>query len=214
MTQVSNESFTQLFDGQPLMAILRGFGAERSVSIARTAWDLGIDCVEVPIQSDRDIDALRAVVAAGTERGKSVGAGTITSLERVHEAAEAGAAFTVSPGFDLDVVRASASAGLPPLPGVATASEVQAAEQAGLTWLKAFPAAVIGPAWFTAMSGPFPRIKFVATGGMDASNAAEFLERGAKVVAVGSALADEAQLPRLAAIIAARRARNTGRRSV
>ena len=63
---------------------------------------------------------------------------------------------------------------------------------------------MIGPDWFTAMSGPFPRIKFVATRGMDASNAKDFLECGVKVVAIGSALADETQLPRLAAIIAAR----------
>ena len=213
MTQISNESFTPLFDGQPLMAILRGFGAERSVAVARTAWDLGIDCVEVPIQSERDIEALRAVVAAGTELGKSVGAGTIVSLEHVRQAAEAGAAFTVSPGFDLDVVRASYDAGMPSLPGVATASEVQAAEKAGLTWLKAFPASVHGPDWFTAMAGPFPSIKFVATGGMDASNAAAFLEHGVKVVAVGSALVDATQLPRLAAIIAARKVAHTNRHS-
>lgn len=204
MTLISNEAFTPLFAGQPLMAILRGFGAERSVAVARTAWELGIECVEVPIQGERDIEALRAVVAAGAELGKSVGAGTIVSREHLRQAALAGAAFTVSPGFDLDVVRASCEAGLPPLPGVATASEVQAAQQAGLTWLKAFPASVHGPDWFTAMTGPFPGIKFVATGGMDAGNAAAFLERGVRVVAVGSALSDPTQLPRLAAILAAR----------
>lgn len=87
---------------------------------------------------------------------------------------------------------------MPPLPGVATASEVQAAMKDGLTWLKAFPAALLGPAWFTAMAGPFPGANFVATGGMDASNAGEFLDKGVQVVAVGSALADPAQLPRLA----------------
>ncbi|GAA1211970.1 bifunctional 4-hydroxy-2-oxoglutarate aldolase/2-dehydro-3-deoxy-phosphogluconate aldolase [Rhodoglobus aureus] len=204
MTHISNESLDQLFDGQPLMAILRGFGAERSVELARTAWELGIDSVEVPIQSERDIDALRAVVAAGKDLGKSVGAGTIVSLETVRQAADAGAAFTVSPGFDLDVVRASFDAGMPPLPGVATASEVQAASSAGLTWVKAFPASILGTGWFGAMAGPFPSMRFVATGGMDASNAGDYLKAGAKVVAVGSALADETQLPRLAEVIAGR----------
>jgi Entner-Doudoroff aldolase len=204
MTHISNESLDQLFDGQPLMAILRGFGAERSVELARTAWGLGIDSVEVPIQSERDIEALRAVVAAGKDLGKSVGAGTIVSLENIRQAADAGAAFTVSPGFDLDVVRASFDAGMPPLPGVATASEVQAAASAGLTWVKAFPASILGTGWFGAMAGPFPGMRFVATGGMDASNAGAYLKAGAKIVAVGSALADETQLPRLAEVIAAR----------
>ncbi|MBH0110100.1 bifunctional 4-hydroxy-2-oxoglutarate aldolase/2-dehydro-3-deoxy-phosphogluconate aldolase [Salinibacterium sp. NG253] len=204
MAQISNASLDQLFDGQPLMAILRGFGVERSVALARTAWELGIDSVEVPIQSDEDVEALRAVVAAGKELGKSVGAGTVVTLEHVRQAADAGAAFTVSPGFDLDVVRASFEAGMPPLPGVASATEVQTAQAAGLTWVKAFPASLLGTSWFGAMRGPFPAMRFVATGGMDAGNAGEYLTAGAKVVAVGSALADETQLPRLAELLAAR----------
>ena len=204
MAQISNESLDQLFDGQPLMAILRGFGVDRSVALARTAWELGIDSVEVPIQSDEDVEALRAVVAAGKELGKAVGAGTVVTLEHVRQAADAGAAFTVSPGFDLDVVRASFEAGMPPLPGVASATEVQTAQAAGLTWVKAFPASLLGTSWFGAMRGPFPAMRFVATGGMDAGNAGEYLTAGAKVVAVGSALADETQLPRLAELLAAR----------
>lgn len=200
MTAISNTSLAGLFEGQRLMAIFRGFGAEKSVALAQQAWELGIDCVEVPIQSHEDLEALRAVVAAGEALGKSVGAGTVVSLDHVRQAKAAGAAFTVSPGYDLAVCRASFEAGMPPLPGVATASEVQAAMRDGLTWLKAFPASLLGPSWFSAMSGPFPRANFVATGGMDSSNAEEFLAGGVKVVAVGSALADPAQLPRLAAL--------------
>lgn len=200
MTALSNESLNPMLEGQRLMAILRGFGVDRSVELARQAWDLGIDCVELPIQSTRDIDALAAVVAAGAELGKSVGAGTVVTLEHVRQARDAGAAFTVSPGYDPAIVRASFDAGLPPLPGVATASEVQAALASGLTWLKAFPACVLGPIWFKTMAGPFPQAKFVATGGMDASNAEVFLASGVRTVAVGSALSDPTQLPLLAAI--------------
>jgi len=98
-------------------------------------------------------------------------------------------------------VRASHAAGLPALPGVATATEAQHALGEGLTWLKAFPASVLGTGWFPAMRGPFPQARFVATGGMDSSNARAFLDAGARVVAVGSALEDEAQLPALAALL-------------
>ena len=160
------------------MAIFRGLGTTRSLELARTAWDLGIDVVELPIQSDADVEALAAVVAAGRERGRLVGAGTVVSTRHVELAASAGAAFTVSPGFDADVVRASAAAGMPPLPGVATASEVQAAMALGLTWLKAFPASLLGAGWFRAMAGPFPDARFVATGGMDAANARRVPGRG------------------------------------
>lgn len=201
MTTISNARLAEMFEGQRLMAILRGFGAERSVELAQQAWALGIDCVEVPIQTPADLDALRAVVAAGANAGKPVGAGTIVTLDHVRQAHSAGAAFTVSPGYDAAVSHASFEAGMPPLPGVATASEVQTAMRQGLTWLKAFPASQLGTSWFSAMAGPFPGANFVATGGMDSSNAGEFLAAGAHVVAVGSALADPAQLPRLAAII-------------
>jgi 2-dehydro-3-deoxyphosphogluconate aldolase/(4S)-4-hydroxy-2-oxoglutarate aldolase len=198
---MDNSGFEELFSGSPLMAILRGMGVERSLAVSTTAWDLGIDVVELPIQTDEDVEALRVVAAAGRERGKSVGAGTVVSVEHVAQAASAGAVFTVSPGLDLDVVRASHDAGLLSIPGVATASEVQLSLKAGLTWLKAFPASELGPRWLTAMHGPFPQARFVTTGGMNASNAGEYLSAGARVVAVGSALEDPAQLPLLAELL-------------
>ena len=202
MSEIDNAEFDRILAGRPLMAIFRGLGTTRSLELARTAWDLGIDVVELPIQSDADVDALAAVVAAGREEGRLVGAGTVVSTRHVELAASAGAAFTVSPGFDPDVVRASAAAGMPPLPGVATASEVQAAMALGLTWLKAFPASLLGAGLFRAMAGPFPDARFVATGGMDAANAGAFLDAGVRTVAVGSALEDPAQLPALAALLA------------
>ena len=196
-----NSSFRELFGEVPLMAILRGMGVERSLAVATTAWDLGITAVEVPVQTPTDIEALRVLAEAATARGLRVGAGTVISLEHVRQARDAGAAFTVSPGFDAEIVRASHDSGMPALPGVSTATEVQAAVKEGLTWLKAFPASLLGPSWFSAMSGPFPGVEFVATGGMDAANASAYLGAGVRVVAVGSALEDPAQLPALSKLL-------------
>jgi len=193
--------FDEIFAGAPLMAILRGMGVERSARLATTAWDLGIDSVEVPLQTEEDDRALREVVRLGAERGKAVGAGTILTVAQVDAAVAAGAAYLVSPGLDPEIVRAAAERGIPILPGVATPSEVGQAVALGLTWLKAFPAQWLGAHWFAHIRGPFPQVKFVATGGMDAGNAGEFLAAGVTVVAVGSALENEAQLPRLAALL-------------
>ncbi|RKO19970.1 bifunctional 4-hydroxy-2-oxoglutarate aldolase/2-dehydro-3-deoxy-phosphogluconate aldolase [Pseudarthrobacter phenanthrenivorans] len=194
-------SFDELFADVSVMAILRGYSVERTLELATAAWDLGIDCVEVPIQTPDALAALRATVAAGAARGKAVGAGTVVSQEHVRQAADAGAAFTVSPGIDPAIVRQSLEAGLPTLPGVATASEIQLAQRLGLDWVKAFPAALLGPSWFTSMHGPFPGIKFAATGGIDPDNAQEFLTAGARVVALGSSLADSSALPAIAAVL-------------
>lgn len=198
----TNAEFDELFRAAPLMAILRGMGVERSLAVAEAAWDLGITSVELPIQTATDVEALRIVADAARARGLQVGAGTVLTARHVEQAAEAGAAFTVSPGLDLDIVRRSSAAGMPSLPGVATGTEVQAAVAEGLTWLKAFPASIIGASWFGAMRGPFPQVKFVATGGMDSTNAPAYLAAGVRVVAVGSALEDAAQLPALAALLA------------
>ncbi|WES63853.1 bifunctional 4-hydroxy-2-oxoglutarate aldolase/2-dehydro-3-deoxy-phosphogluconate aldolase [Microbacter sp. GSS18] len=196
--------FDDVFAGAPLMAILRSMGVERSVRLATTAWDLGLDSVEVTIQSPQDVDALREIAKRGRERGVVVGAGTIVDPAQVPVAVEAGAGYLVSPGLDPAVVRAAADLGVAILPGVATPTEVQHALALGLTWLKAFPAQWLGADWFRHIRGPFPQARFIATGGMDASNAAEFLDAGVRVVAVGSALEDDAQLTNLAALLAAR----------
>ena len=196
-----NDEFEEIFAGAPLMAILRGMGTERSVKLAVTAWDLGIDAVEVPLQTPEDEHALREVARLAGERGKAVGAGTIVSTAQIPVACRAGARYLVSPGFDASLVQAAAEHDIPLLPGVATPSEVQAATALGLRWLKAFPAHWLGPGWFRHIRGPFPGLRFVATGGMDAGNAAQYLAAGARVVAVGSALEDPAQLGQLAELL-------------
>nr|WP_312864259.1 bifunctional 4-hydroxy-2-oxoglutarate aldolase/2-dehydro-3-deoxy-phosphogluconate aldolase [Saccharopolyspora phatthalungensis] len=192
--------FDDLFTG-PVMAILRGMDPQRTVELAERAWDLGIEAVEVPIETQRAEPSLRAAVQAGAKRDRPVGAGTVVTLEQVHTAKELGAAFTVAPGLDPEVVRLSAELDVPHLPGVATPSEIQKAHRLGLSWVKAFPAAELGTGWFKAMHGPFPGLRMVATGGMNARNAPEFLAAGATVVAVGSALEDVEQLPELAKLV-------------
>ncbi|MFJ6280595.1 bifunctional 4-hydroxy-2-oxoglutarate aldolase/2-dehydro-3-deoxy-phosphogluconate aldolase [Arthrobacter subterraneus] len=193
----THEWFDTTFAGVRVMAILRGYTPERSVQLAERAWDLGIESVEVPIQSPAALEALAATVEAGRRRDKFVGAGTVVTPEHVAQAAANGAAFTVAPGLDEMVVRACAEASLPHLPGVATATELQRAVRLGLRWVKAFPASVLGVDWFRTLQGPFPEVKFVATGGMNASNARSYLAAGVSVVAVGSALEDPKQLDAL-----------------
>ncbi|ANY10498.1 2-dehydro-3-deoxyphosphogluconate aldolase [Pseudonocardia sp. HH130630-07] len=187
------------------MAILRNLPVADTLRLARTAWDLGIELVEVPVQSPSAFAALEAVVAEGRERGLPVGAGTVVHPDQLERCARLGVRFTVAPGLDPAIVTGCAERGIAHLPGVATASEIQRAVALGCTWVKAFPADALGLRWFRGMTGgPFPDVSFVATGGMDATTAPEYLGAGASVVAVGSALADPDQLGRLAELASAR----------
>jgi len=189
----SDAWFGSAFAQSRVLAIFRGFGVERTLAVARAAWEAGVRIVEVPVQRPEDFDALAALSSSAPE-GCIVGAGTIVTPEQAPMVKAAGAVFTVSPGLDEEVVRASLAAGLPTLPGVATATEIQRASRLGLHWLKAFPAAQLGAEWLGAQHGPFPGSEFVATGGITVQNAPEFLRAGARAVALGSALADPAQL--------------------
>jgi 2-dehydro-3-deoxyphosphogluconate aldolase/(4S)-4-hydroxy-2-oxoglutarate aldolase len=198
--ETTSEFFEQNFH-TPVMAILRGYTPDRTVELCRRAWSVGITMVEVPVMTRDHLPALQAAVAAGREQGRTVGAGTILTPEQVDDVAAAGAVFTVAPGYDPRVADAAGRRGLAHLPGVATASEITAAVLAGHRWLKAFPAASLGTSWFTAQHGPFPQVSFVATGGISSANAAAFLNAGARVVAVGSALEDPSQLDALAELL-------------
>ena len=141
----------------------------------------GANAVEVTFRSNAAVDAIKLFA----DQGFIVGAGTVRSVEQADEAAAAGAAFAVSPGLDRDVVERCADLGLTPLPGVATATELTAALALGISTVKLFPAEVAGGADLVrALAAPFPDAQFVPTGGLDARNAASYLELPS-VLAIG-----------------------------
>jgi 2-dehydro-3-deoxyphosphogluconate aldolase / (4S)-4-hydroxy-2-oxoglutarate aldolase len=195
-------TFDEIFAGQRVMAILRGLPPEQTVTVAGKLWDAGVTVLEVPIGAPDAVPALRAAVDAAKERGLRVGAGTVITADQVRTAAGAGAQYTVAPGFDPLVLAASLQAGMPHLPGVGTATEVQKAYLAGCRWLKAFPAAALGPAWISGLKGPFPDVNFVATGGLKVADAPTYLAAGARVVALGAALADPRQRDEIGKLLA------------
>lgn len=196
MTQ--NEFFSSHLAGTPVIAILRGFAPAEALALATKAWDSGINLVEVPIQDESGREALSMVASKAQELGRPIGAGTVLTPSDVEFAASVGCSFTVAPGFNESVCRRASELSLFHLPGVATATEVAEAQALGLRWQKAFPASELGIGWMTAMRGPFPEVKFVATGGIDASNATHFLDGGALAVGVGSAFTEPGLLKAIA----------------
>jgi 2-dehydro-3-deoxyphosphogluconate aldolase/(4S)-4-hydroxy-2-oxoglutarate aldolase len=84
---------------------------------------------------------------------------------------------------------------VPVLPGALTPTEVMAASKAGADLIKIFPAANVGgPAYLKALRGPFPKLPFVPTGGVNLDNAADFIRAGAAALGVGGELVDKAAL--------------------
>ena len=182
-----------------MLAILRGVDPASAAATAEECWRAGIPLVEVSLSGEDSVAALEAVCRRGRELGRSAGAGTVLTADQVALSAEAGAAFAVAPGLDAAAAAAARELELPYLPGVATPSEVQQALGLGWRTLKLFPASVLGTDWLRSLAGPFPEVGFVAVGGIDARNAAGWLEAGAVGIGVGSALAGAA----LAQVVAA-----------
>lgn len=189
-----------IFAGRVLLAVLRGLPIDRTVALAEAVWDTGLGVVEVPLHAPSSRDALAAVARLGAERGEVVGAGGVVTPDLIPVAMAAGAAFTLSPGFDPDLLRVSLAAGLPLLPGATTPTEIQRALRTGCRWLSAFPAAPLGPSWIRALRDVFPQVSFVATGGITAADVSGFRDAGARCLAVEAPLL---QPPGLAALAAA-----------
>jgi 2-dehydro-3-deoxyphosphogluconate aldolase/(4S)-4-hydroxy-2-oxoglutarate aldolase len=183
----TTEFFESNLTHLPLLGIFRGFEPTETTELCQKAWAEGVRLVEVPVQRPDALPSLKAAVDAAADHHGLVGAGTVTTLEQLDAVISAGASFIVSPGLHPAVASACVQRGIPILPGVATSTEIAAALELGLTWLKAFPASELGAAWVRAQLAPFPDVKFVATGGIGTENAREFLDAGCKAIAVGSA---------------------------
>ena len=115
----------------------------------------------------------------------NIGAGTVINEEQAIRAVNAGAKFIVSPGFSEKVALYVHKQGIPYYPGCVTPTEIMQALELGITTVKFFPANVYGGLKaLKALSGPFPQVKFIPTGGVDLTNLKEFLEFD-KIFAVG-----------------------------
>lgn len=154
-----------------------------AVPLARACVDGGVKVLEVTLRTAAGLESIRRIAAEVPEA--VVGAGTVTVPAELAQVVAAGARFVVSPGFDRGLVAAARDLSMPIVPGVMTPSEVMAGVAEGLTLLKLFPAAVAGGvAMLQALAGPFPGVRFVPTGGIDARTAAQYLAQP-NVLAVG-----------------------------
>jgi 2-dehydro-3-deoxyphosphogluconate aldolase/(4S)-4-hydroxy-2-oxoglutarate aldolase len=142
----------------------------------------GLGCAEITFRTDAAAETIKIMAA---DPDLLVGAGTVLTPAQVDRAVEAGARFVVTPGFGPAVVGRCRTLGVPVFPGVATATEIQMALEAGVTTVKFFPAEQLGGVGMVrALAAPFRDVRFIPTGGVSAENLGSYLAEPA-VVAVG-----------------------------
>ncbi len=159
--------------------------AKDALPTARAMAEGGIPVMEITFRTAAAADAIRLV--SGNLPEILVGAGTVTDRAQAQLAVECGAKFIVAPGYDPETVDWCVENGVPVLPGCVTPTEIMGARKRGLSVLKFFPAGVYGGLKaIKALSGPFPGVKFIPTGGVSNDNLAEFLASPAVCAAGGS----------------------------
>ena len=168
----------------PIVPVLVVDNAAHARPLAQALVAGGLPALEVTLRTPA---ALEVIAEMAKVDGGVVGAGTLLTPEDVHAAIDAGAKFGVSPGATDRLLDACEEAGLPLLPGVATATEAMRLLERGYTMLKFFPAEAAGGApALKAIGAPIPQVSFCPTGGVSPTNAADYLSLSNVVCAGGS----------------------------
>lgn len=184
-----------LLDGQPVIPVLKIADAAHAVPLARALAAGGLPAIEITLRTGAALEAIRCVAAEVPEA--VVGAGTILSPAQFDEAAAAGSKFIVSPGLTRDLVAAAAGSAVPLLPGAITPGEIMTARDAGIDFLKFFPAEQAGGASFLkALASPIADVRFCPTGGVSAKNAMDYLSLPNVVCVGGSWVAPDDMVAR------------------
>ncbi|PZO06359.1 MAG: keto-deoxy-phosphogluconate aldolase [Lysobacteraceae bacterium] len=177
----------------PVLPVLAFDDLQSAVPLARTLVAAGLPVLEVTLRSAIATEAIRRIV--GEVEGAIVGAGTVLTRADLDAVIAAGAAFAISPGATAALLDAADDRDIPFLPGVATASELMAGLERGLTRFKLFPASSLGgPALLKAWAGPFPQVRFCPTGGIDAASAPAWLALANVMTVGGSWMAPPARV--------------------
>lgn len=174
MTEKKGISALDVLKSGPVIPVIVISDPDHAVPLARALMAGGIKALEVTLRSDAALESIRRIKLELPDA--LVGAGTVLSKQELHTVAEAGGSFALSPGLTPNLLAAAEQESIPLIPGVATASELMMALEAGLTALKFFPAQAAGGIQILqSLNGPFPQVSFCPTGGITSENYREYL---------------------------------------
>lgn len=179
------------FASTPIVAVLRARRAADYDRVVEVLAGEEIPSLELTLTTPGALDhlpELRRRVPAQIE----LGVGTVLSVGEAHQAMAAGADYLVTPTTDAAVIAAAVTAGVRIFPGGLTPTELHAGWSLGATAVKLFPAATVGPGYLSQLSGPFPSMRAIPSGGVGIEDSAAWLRAGAVAVSIGGPLVGDA----------------------
>lgn len=200
MSAVSERQYPQYglddcLAGVRLIPVITLHRVEEAVPLARALDAAGLHCLEFTLRTEAGLAGLKAVRRALPHL--RLAAGSVRGIEDYHRAVSAGVDFVVSPGSTPTLLDYGVTAAVPLLPGITTASELLLGFERGYQQYKFFPAeAAGGAATLSALGGPFPDVRFVATGGIGPHNAGDYLALSQVAAVAGGWLAPQSLIAR------------------
>ncbi len=170
------------------------FNADETVSIEilKAIYRAGVKAVEYTNRGEAALRNFTKLIEIRNAEmpGLLIGVGTIKNLAQAESYMSVGADFLVSPGFVKEVADYAVSKGIFYAPGCMTPSEIIAAENAGVGFIKLFPGDMLGPKFLSGIKDIFPKLLFMPTGGVDTSrdNIEGWFKAGVCAVGMGSKL--------------------------
>ncbi len=176
-----------------VIAIVRGIYEDDCVGLAHALHEGGVELMEVtfdPINAEERLRTAGTIRLLVREMGglMTFGAGTVTTVEMVDQAREAGAQFIVSPNTDEKVIRATVGSGMVSIPGALTPTEIKFAHDCGGDFIKVFPAGNMGVSYFKNIHAPLRDCRLLAVGNVNAENARDYMQAGCSGVGVAGCL--------------------------
>jgi 2-dehydro-3-deoxyphosphogluconate aldolase / (4S)-4-hydroxy-2-oxoglutarate aldolase len=173
-----------------IVPVVRASNVDEAKQAVEAVCAGGIPIVEITMTVPNATQVIRAVIE---QHGNKVltGAGTVLTGEQAKACLDAGAEFLVSPGLSIAVLEVARSRGKLAIPGALSPTELMTALSAGAQIIKIFPCGNVGgPKYLKALRGPFPNAQLIPTGGVNATNAADYFAAGAFALGVGADLVD------------------------
>lgn len=186
-------TFDKILAGR-IVTILRGLNPEDAVHTVDAIYRGGLKLAEITFDQTAPPDVTAAIIRTLTKNFQDrilIGAGTVMTMDQLHAAYDAGAAYIISPNADSAIIQETRRLGMLSMPGAYTATEVSQCYAAGADIVKVFPSDSAGPGYIKALRGPLHHIPLAAVGGVNLDNIGSFFEAGACCVGIGSNIVEK-----------------------
>jgi len=190
---MKREEINQIIIEKKAIAVVRINKPEQLLKVVEAIVAGGVNIIELTMTIPNAIEALTIV---DKKFGAKIllGVGTVLSRQIAEKSIQAGAKFVVSPVYKKEIITEAHKHDVSVMPGVFSPTEIQSAYEDGADFVKVFPADNLGMSFIKSVKAPLPHLKIIPTGGVNLTNAIDWINMGASAVGIGSALIEKSAI--------------------